>query len=275
MSTPKIVYWAELQQQLSAAGLNISVSPNMSQIVNGTIDDQMFMMSIYPKDDDGFRPFMIISLFGQNEETIIPKLSEFMGYKPFCKYLSKMLDTATATYEWGKDAPERIAKIEADKEQYYEIIKLDEGFVKPNPPDVDIYFQQFTPEIVKSWEDAVRRNPAAEWAGHNIAKLLPFIKKTLPRFGSTQSMFGLSIISIENKVSDVEKIVRHGLEPLGNAEILNQAEITNIVNWFTSTEPTWDSGNGQQFKAFSINGQEYHLQTDSYRNFRDLNLVAL
>jgi len=275
MSTPKIVYWAELQQQLSAAGLHVSVSPDMSQIVNGTIDDQMFMMSIYPKDDDGFRPFMIITLFGQNEETVIPKLNEFMGYKPFCKYLSRLLETATATYEWAKDAPERMVEIEKDDQQYYQIVKFEEGFVKPSPPDVDAYFQQFTPEIIASWIVAVEQNPKAEWAGHSITKLLPFVKKVLPRIGSTQSVFGLSIISVEGPVANVEKIVRHGLEPLANAGVLNQTDVTQIVNWFNSTEPSWDSGFGQEFTRFSIDGQNYYLKTDSYRNCRDLNLVAL
>lgn len=275
MSTPKMVYWAELQQQLSAAGLNISVSPDMSNVVKGTIDDQNFMMSICAKDDDGFRPWMVITLYGQNEETVIPRLNEFMGYKPFCKYLSKILDTATATYEWAKDATERMVEIKKDKQQHYKIVKFKEGFVKPNPPDVDMYFQQFTPEIVSVWEDAIRRDKDAQWAGHSIAKLLPFVKKVLPRFGNTQSLFGLSIISIQGSVTNIEQIVHHGLEPLVNANILSQAEITQIVNWFVSTEPSWDSGFGQEFTRFSIDGQNYRLKTDSYRNCRDLNLVAL
>lgn len=274
MSTPKMVYWAELQQQLSAAGLNISVSPDMSEIVNGTIDDQKFGMSICAKDDDGLRPWMIISLYGQNEETVIPKLNEFMGYKPFCKYLSITDNTATAIYEWGKDATERFAKIETIQD-FHDFVKFDEGFTKPSPPDVDIYFQQFTPEIVSVWEDAINRDPKAEWSGHSIAKLLPFVKKVLPRFGNTQSQFGFSIISIDGPVTNIEQIVRHGLEPLANAGILNQIDITQIVNWFVSNEPTWNSGFGQEFTRLSIDGQNYRLKTDSYRNCRDLNLVAL
>lgn len=127
----QIVYWAEIQQELSAAGLDANVSLNMMSAVNGTIDDQRFMMSIAAKDEDGLRPWMVISLYGQNEETVIPKLDEFMGYKAFCKYLNKTNDTATTTYEWGKDAGERIIEIEND-DQIHEITRLDTGFSRPS-----------------------------------------------------------------------------------------------------------------------------------------------
>ena len=63
-------------------------------------------------------------------------------------------------------------------------------------------YQQFTPDIVQTWENALITSPEAEWNENKIKALLPFVKKVLPRIGANQSLFGLSIISLEDKLEN-------------------------------------------------------------------------
>lgn len=124
------------------------------------------------------------------------------------------------------------------------------------------------------WENAIKENPEAEWGSNKMQKLLPFIRKTLPRIGKNQSLFGLSIISLESKFEKEDEVVRYGLEPLLKSGILTDSECEEIVLWYSHMEPTWNSGGvaGVFQKSFEVEGVSYKLITDSYRNCRDLNL---
>ena len=101
----------------------------------------------------------------------------------------------------------------------------------------------------------------------------------MPRIGSKgQSLFGLSLICLETKPSKEfeEKIVRYGLDPLLKAAIINEKEADEIVQWFLKTKPSWESNNTSKFeKEFELDGKKYKILTDSYRNYRDLNLLPL
>jgi len=273
------VYWAELQSTLSGTGLNISVGlPKPGYPWFGEIDGKPFGMTISPKNKkDGMRDFVIMSLYGQDETKIIPLLSSFMGYEPFCKYLHKKNASASATYEWDKNAPEdRVKELKEDAD-VHELQEFEEGFQPPSQiPGTDKFFQQFTPEIVENWERAVQKNPDAEWGYNKMRSLIPFLKRVMPRIGKNQSLFGLSIISLDGKSQNEKWIVRYGLEPLLKAQILTQEEVGQIVVWYEQTDPTWDSGGARQFqKEFEIDEIKYRLITDSYRNCRDLNLQVL
>lgn len=273
------VYWAELQSALGGVGLSVVVDiPRPGYPWFGKIDDKPFTMTIPPKseEEDGFRDFMVISLYGQEEEKTIPLLSKFMGYEPFCKYLHKKNAEASATYEWDrKDPKARLKELEEDAD-VYELRKMEEGLQSPWAQDMGNFFQQFTSEIVKNWEEAVQKDSDAEWNSNRIRSLLPFLKKVMPRIGRNQSLFGLSIVSLDGKTPNERDIVQYGLEPLLMACILTREEAERIVNWYLQTQPTWDSGRAGHFqKEFEVEGIRYRLITDSYRNCRDLNLQVL
>lgn len=144
----------------------------------------------------------------------------------------------------------------------------------------DEHYSQFTPEMVKTWEGWVKDNPDVKWNYNKISELLPFIKKILPRVGKNQSLFGFSIISLLGDLDELGLIVLYGLEPLHDADILDQREVQAIVNWFTDSTPLWDNHSKGVYsqpkdfnKKFMIDGVNYELRTDNYRNYRDLNLV--
>lgn len=274
MDDPNKVYWAELQNELSEAGLNVVVGLPGDGPWPGKIDDKPFAMSIPPKKR-GIRDWMIISLYGQNEEAVVSLLSKFMSYKPFCKYLHRENNQATATYEWdAKNPEESLTKLTKD-ENVFNLQRLGDGFTLPKTIDMSRIYQQFNPETVAKWEEVAKKTPDAEWCYNKITDILPFVKKVMPRIGKNQSMFGLSIISLEGsyEVKDEEAIVRYGLEPLLKAGILTKGEVEDIVVWYHSTNPSWHGDNTERFeKQFEIDGAKYRLSTDSYRNCRDLNL---
>ena len=199
-----------------------------------------------------------------------------MGYKPFCKYLHKKDTKASATYEWDrKDPAARLKQLEENAD-VYKLQKIEKGFQAPQAQDMEKFFQQFTPEVIKNWEKAVQKNPNAEWNFNRICDILPFLKRVMPRIGRNQSIFGLSIISLDGKVQNEREIIQYGLEPLLTARIITEEETKWIVNWYLQTQPAWDSGGAGHFqKEFEIDGVKYKLITDSYRNCRDLNLQVL
>ena len=135
-------------------------------------------------------------------------------------------------------------------------------------------YSEFTPEIVTKWEETLKERPDCEWNENKIADILPLIKKVGNlRIGKNQSLFGLSIISIENYSKNEEKLVRESLEPLVNAGLLAKDDVEHVVEWYAQTKPSWDSGYQKNFsKEFTVDGITYELITDNYRNYRDLNL---
>jgi hypothetical protein len=275
------IYWAELQGELSAAGLSISLGlPNQecAPMWGGQLDGQPFAMSIPPKNEkDGFRDWMVLSLYGQNTEKVIPVFSKFMGYQPFASYKFLSNPKCTAAYEWRRgDLEKTLAEIQGDA-NITDFIQLDEGFKSPAPPGPETFYQQFTEEIVAAWEEALKENPQADFNGLWISRLLPFLKKALPRIGKGQSLFGLSLICLDRKLANETSVVRYGLEPLLSAGILTAEEVEEIVDWYKANNPEWDSGStvGRFEKEFVVDGQRYRLYTDSYRNCRDLNLQTV
>jgi hypothetical protein len=277
MSADGTVYWADLQQALSQTGLDVSLGlPFQGGLWGGKIDGKTFCMTVAERNQkDGIRDFMLITLCGQEESSIIEKMSQFMGYQPFCRYQDRRTEGITSiTLEWDRKDPEgRLGEL-AKEENTFELEKLEGGFLLPEKPSMEKFYNQFIPEVIEVWEEAVRQNEGAEWSGQRIAKLLPFIKKVMPFIGKNQSLFGLSIISLDGKQPNEEEIVRHGLKPLLDAQILSQNDGEKIVSWYARTEPTWHSDGGVTINCFIIDDVEYALRTDSYRNCRDLNLIV-
>lgn len=272
------VFWAELQSELSGAGLNVVVDiPRPESPWFGKIDDKTFTMTIAPKsNEDGLRDLMIISLYDQDEEKVIPLLSKFMGYEPFCKYLHKENSTASATYEWDRKDPNARLKNREESVNVYELQRLEKGFETPKTRGMEEFYSQFTPEDVKTWEEAIEKNPDVEWNYNRVKDLLPFVRKVMPRIGQGQSLLGFSIICLNGKCKNEKEVVEYGLEPLLLANIITEEEAARITNWYLQTQPTWDSGGAGRFqKEFEIEDIKYRLITDSCRNCRDLNLQIL
>ena len=164
-----------------------------------------------------------------------------MDYPPFCKYKHKDNNEATVTYEWDRINPkQKLEKLTAD-ENVFDLEKFEAGF-KHHEPSIDMskIYTEFTLEDVVVLEKELKESPDATWEDFKISEILPFIKKTMPRIGNNQSLFGLSIISLARKYSDEEKVVKYGLEPLTKAGILTDVEVNQIVDRFKKTEPTWD-----------------------------------
>lgn len=275
------IYWAELQSQLSGAGLNVVLGvPQFKGPWGGEIDGKPFTMTISPKSEkDGLRDFMLISLFGQDEKKVIPLLTKFMEYEPFCHYKDKRLEDprmkSSATYEWDKNDPDGRMKELQKESAIYDLVVMIEGTQTPAKLDMDRYYSQFTAKTIKVWEKAVKEQPQAEWSNNKLKDILPFVKKVMPRIGKIQSLFGLSIISLDGKSENEKAIVEYGLEPLLKANVITKEEAEKIIIWYNQTEPSWDSGgHSRRFeKTFEIGGKTYRLATDSYRNCRDLNLM--
>ena len=133
------VSWAELQKGMKDSGLRVSVGipPKGNSIWPGTIDEMKFIMTIDPLGEDGLRDNMVISLFGQDSRVVIPRLSQFMGYSPFCRYQDKGLDefrgcsgwNHTGTYEWDcKNPRKRLGELRRD-DNFYDIRVLSRGFI--------------------------------------------------------------------------------------------------------------------------------------------------
>ena len=277
MSVSGCVMWAELQDELSQTGLDVVVGVSAEDYPwPGEIDGKPFRMSVPPRNNDGGeRDWLIVSLYGQDdEEKIVEYLNKYMDYPPFCKYKHKENNEATVTYEWNRKNPkQKLEKLTAD-EDVFDLKQFEAGFKKHEPSlDMSRIYSEFTPEDVAELEKELKEDPDAYYEFSKISKILPFIKKTMPRVGNDQSVFGLSIICLPRKYFDEEKVVRYGLEPLTKAGILTDVEVKKIVDWFKKTEPTWDSDDRKGFaKTFKIDGIKYKLMTDCCRGYRDLNL---
>lgn len=274
------VYWAELQKGLTDVGLEAIVDlPLPDSPWYGKIDDLPFIMTIPPKSEEGYRDWLIVSLFGQEEKSTIEKLNRFMRYSAFCKYQSKNFDEAakeadrkvTGTFEWDKIDPKgRLEEISKDS-RFYNFERIEAGF-QPTNPEVnfsDFYGPRITIQEISEIE---KRDNNSE----KVTYLLPFLRQVKPFLAKNQSMFGLSIISLEGEKQNEEVIIRYGLEPLKQDGVLTENDVKRVVNWFSKTEPTWDSGNNQCApfkKSFEIEGKKYQLRTDCYRGCRDLNLI--
>ena len=271
----EIVYWADLQAALSGSGLNVCLDiPTVPGSWGGTIDGKPFVLSIPPINIDGLRDWMVISLCGQDEEQVIPKLNTMMGYLPFCKYQYNDNDQISMTYEWAKDAADRILEVEKI-DTACNIVRLEEGFQLPAKPTPESFYIEFTQEHLAKWEEMVTHEPLVERSGQNVAALLPFMRKVMPRLGKNQSMFGVSIISINGLLENIVEVVNFGLEPLLRANVITETEAKGIVRWFETTPVTWNSGQGEIVKEIILGKKRYRLIVDSVRNCRDLNLQVL
>ncbi len=137
-------------------------------------------------------------------------------------------------------------------------------------------YQEFTPQIVERWEAAVQADPLAVWNENRIGQLLPFVREVQPRIGVNQSLFGLSIISLEGRPEDESEVVMYGLEPLIAAGVLDEVEAAQVVAWYERTDPSSNSGSVRAFgKEFDLGGTKYRLITDAYGGHRDLNLQVV
>jgi len=273
---PGVVYLAELQGELSDTGLEVMVGiPRPDRPWSGQIDGKLFLMDVDTKDpEDGRRGSMRVSLFGQDEEPTIAKLSTFMRYKPFARYRWKSSDDLTASFEWSTDPNPRIEKLQND-ERIRELQILETGLVIVEEP-IEEMFSQATPEVVEKWEKAVKQNPQVEFVRKPIAPFLPFLREVLPRVSKKQSLFGLSLISLDHSPERIEDIVRYATEPLLAAGILTEDDIREIIAWFKLSDTSWEPDSTKRYgftKGFEIGGIEYTLTTDSYRGYHDLNVV--
>lgn len=71
---------------------------------------------------------MIAFFFDQERKNIIPILSKFIGYKPFCTYLYRGDPKGFVNYEWDKRCPEeRLINLRENSDVYL-VQKLEEGF---------------------------------------------------------------------------------------------------------------------------------------------------
>ena len=116
--------------ELRYLGLNVKVRrKKYNYLCQGKINNRNFSVTISSKrDKNGFRNFMIAFFFNQGEKNIVPLLSKFMGYKPFCTYLYRGDPKNFVNYEWDKECPEeRIINLRANRDVYL-VQRLEKGF---------------------------------------------------------------------------------------------------------------------------------------------------
>jgi hypothetical protein len=138
-------------------------------------------------------------------------------------------------------------------------------------------YLEVTRDTIAKWENAVKRDPKANWCYNIISEILPFAKEVMPRVARIQIPGGLSIISLEgNHKENEEEIVKYGLEPLVKSGIFTQGDVETVVKWYRSVKPTYNWNNPKPFeKRFEIKGQEYCLITQYERNSRNLGLLVV
>ncbi len=266
-----------LKKELTEVGLNITEFDNLCGMWMGKIKGKPFEMICDSEDQKrGNRRWLTVYLPIQHENSVIEAFNKFMGYHCFCRYQEKE-DDDEIRYQWNRNHPERSLECLA-KENLFRFVQFEEG-LKPQKPTMDMLkrykerYIEFTPESVAEWGEALKENPDVEWNYNKLSGIFPFVKLIMPRIAKNQSLFGLSIISLDKIYPEEEGIIRYGLEPLVKEGILEEMETNKIVNWFKQTTPTWDSNNNQRFeKIFIVGPNKYKLLTDCYRGCRDLNL---
>lgn len=131
---PEFIHWATLAYELGQVpDLDIDLAMPGG---GGRMAGSPFTITLTNVRDDGFRDHMLLSLTDQDEAQIIPHMTAFMGYSPFCKYSydPPVHKDVTVTYEWDCRDPEgRFRDIESGKEvkSACNLVRLEDGFKKP------------------------------------------------------------------------------------------------------------------------------------------------
>jgi len=145
-----------------------------------------------------------------------------------------------------------------------------------NPDDL---FSQFDQDVLATWEDAFKEDSEIKWSEHKVKEYLPFVRKALPFIANNQSLFGLSIICLNDSYDNEEEIIRYATKPLVTAEILTEQEISKIIEVFKhmslSVSSVFSQGYGSFKKFFEVEGTKYEIYTDNYRGYKDLNIRYL
>lgn len=113
----EFVHWATLAYELGQADLNIELAI-LTGGGGGEMDGSPFTITLTNVRDDGYRDHMLLTLTDQDEGRVIPWMTEFMGYPPFCKYSHDppIHKDVTVTYEWDCRDPEgRFNDIESGR----------------------------------------------------------------------------------------------------------------------------------------------------------------
>jgi len=272
---PGKVYWADLQQELGATGLDISVGFPTRDWWPCLIDGQKALLDVDARDpSSGRRNSMTVCLTGQSEITVLPKLSQFMGYEPFVRYRWEDVPEVSAVYEWNATPDARISQVVMTPD-FSDVQRLDAGFTMPERK-MDELFQQVASDLIAKLEQAVEKNPDVGFADKPLKPFLPFLREVMPRVARTQSLFGLSLISLDFKPADEESVVKYALEPLLKTGILTEDDQREIVAWFKLSQPRWEPDPSKHYmfsKVVEVGGQKYTIVTDNYRDFRDLNVL--
>ncbi len=263
-----------LEKELTEAGLNITEFENLCGMWMGKIKGKPFEMICDSEDQKrGNRRWLTVYLPIQHENSVIEAFNKFMGYHCFCRSQEKE-DDNEIRYQWDRNHPKRNLEWVA-REDLFKLEQFKEG-LKPQKPTMDMInryretYIEFTPESVAEWGRALKENPDAEWNYNKLSGVFPFVKLIMPRIAKSQSLFGLSIISLDEIHSEEEGIIRYGLEPLAKKGILEEMEIDKIVNWFKQGPDPFYYHNFE--KTFIVGPNKYKLSTDCYRGYRDLNL---
>ena len=93
---------------LAYAGLDISLQiSEAEETFIGMLDGKPVTATVSRKNKrDGIRDYLVLTLFGQDEEKAIPKFSKFMGYSPYCRYSLELNEIPSLNYEWNRTNPE-------------------------------------------------------------------------------------------------------------------------------------------------------------------------
>ena len=130
----EFIHWATLAYELAQVpDLNIDYAIPGG---GGIMDGSSFTITPTNVRDDGFRDYMLLSLTDQDEKRVIPRMTEFMGYPPFCRYSydPPIHKNVTVTYEWDCRDPEgRFNDIKSGKKvkNACDLVRLDAGFTVP------------------------------------------------------------------------------------------------------------------------------------------------
>lgn len=228
-------YLEELEAQFEFLGLNIHLDVikfggRWAQTLNG----KRISFSISQTLHCNLHTFLCLTFFNQSEEEradAISKLTRFMGYAPFCSYKLSKKAKSPINFEWSL-TPESNFTIRKNSNTICNLVKIEEGFVRPIPKELEPFFRITTVSDVIRLQLAIGKDSNAPMNGINASLILPFLRKFYPRIAAEQLDGSLTIINVEKTVSNIEGIVSFALQPLIANRVLSAELATNVIDWF-------------------------------------------
>ena len=250
---------SSIEADLRATGLQFSYDSPQSDTIN--VKGERIIIGASPLNQFGYREHLTLSLFGK-DISVVENFTMLMNFPPCCRYDCRDRGEESHAFVWNANEPDEEVKALKKCKGFQELLAR-YPIQKPKVPSANYIIA--TRDLIPVWEKAVSENPRATWKGIPVADLLPLAKKVLRTSTlrvSGYTVLGLNIVSLRNNPVNGTAVVRFGLEPLVQAEIISREEAESIVSWYMKTIPRTRGEEGAFKKEFIIEGKKYRLSTN-------------